>query len=85
MDHNFEHVKQSASQMPLALSEEDKEVLSDVAAYEDITEEQKDEFLALLWEIACCAALIHFGIHPVQSIVGKRDALATHEGQDSVK
>jgi len=85
MDHHFEHLPHASSGLPLHMTPEEKEAVSELAQYEDITEEQKDEFLALLWEIACCATLIHFGIHPVQSIVGKREALSTHKDKDSVK
>lgn len=85
MDHNFEQISQSSSGLPLQMTAEDKEAFSEVAEFEDITQEQKDEFLALLWEIACCATLIHFGVHPIQSLVGKRNALATQESENVVE
>jgi len=85
MDQPLEHYDYKKTSLPLEMTDENREEISALIDFDDITQEQADEFLALLWDIACSATLIHFGLSPIQSIVGKRQVLTTDEEKISVQ
>lgn len=84
MDRPLEHYPTTIANLPMEMTEENKAEISELLDFEDITQEQADEFLGLLWDIACCATLIHFDLNPIQSIMGKRQALATEIQENTV-
>ncbi|MCH2038101.1 MAG: hypothetical protein MK137_05875 [Rickettsiales bacterium] len=40
------------------------------AGYEDVSDEDAEKFLRLIWEISCAVAAIQCGIDPVQCALG---------------
>jgi len=76
--------EQSVSTPAFILNDDKLNRYKDAAQYENISDEDAERYLRLIWEIACAVTAIQCGIDPVQSALGIRSVSSRTADESAV-